>query len=217
MVSVPTLSSAEIKLDSEMDKVSHVIGNNIGNNIKSIDGLNLEVFIESLKAGRKGEGLQLEQAEVQKVMMAFQQKMQQKEQQASLKVGEENISKGKAYLAEYAKQEGVKGTGSGLLYKVIKPGTGAIPKSTDTISAHYHGTLIDGTTFDSSYDRGEPASFPVTGVIKGWVEALQLMNVGSTWELVIPSELAYGANPRPGGPIGPHAVLKFKIELISIN
>ncbi len=127
------------------------------------------------------------------------------------------LDKGKAYLAEYAKQEGVKGTGSGLLYKVIKPGTGAIPKSTDTISAHYHGTLIDGTTFDSSYDRGEPASFPVTGVIKGWVEALQLMNVGSTWELVIPSELAYGANPRPGGPIGPHAVLKFKIELISIN
>lgn len=209
--------SEGMKVETEMDKVSHIIGNNIGSNIKEIEGLNVEIFVQSLKDAREGKPLELPAEEVQKIMMAFQTKMQKKEMEKAAAAGAENIAKGKAYLAENAKKEGVKTTASGLQYKVVKAGTGAIPKSTDTITAHYHGTLTDGTTFDSSYDRGQPASFPVTGVIPGWVEALQLMNVGAIWELTIPSELAYGANPRPGGPIGPNAVLKFKIELLSIN
>jgi len=206
-----------MKLETEMDKVSHIIGNNIGNNLKEIDNLNVEVFIQSLKEGREGKDLLIPMDEVQTIMMAFQTKMQQKDMEKAALASEANIKKGQTYLAENAKLEGVKTTTSGLQYKIIKTGTGATPKSTDKITAHYHGTLIDGTTFDSSYDRGQPASFPVTGVIPGWVEALQLMPVGSIWELVIPSDLAYGANPRPGGPIGPNEVLKFKIELLSID
>jgi FKBP-type peptidyl-prolyl cis-trans isomerase len=217
LLSFPVLFSEEIKLETEMDKISHIIGHDIGSNLKRIDGLNIEVFLSSFKAAREGKELQISQEQVQSIMQAFQQKMQQEEMAKQAKAGEANIKKGQDYLAVNAKKEGVKTTKSGLQYKVIKTGAGAIPKSSDTISAHYHGTLINGTTFDSSYDRGQPATFPVTGVIPGWVEALQLMNVGSVWELTIPSELAYGANPRPGGPIGPNEVLIFKIELLSIQ
>lgn len=217
MLSFPVLFSEEMKLETEMDKISHIIGHDIGSNLKRIEGLNIDVFLESFKAAREGKELQISQEQVQTIMMAFQQKMQQEEMAKQAKVGEENLKKGQAYLAANNKKDGVKTTDSGLQYKVIKTGTGAVPKSSDTISAHYHGTLIDGTTFDSSYDRGQPATFPVTGVIPGWVEALQMMNVGSVWELTIPAELAYGANPRPGGPIGPNEVLIFKIELLSIQ
>jgi len=144
-------------------------------------------------------------------------KMQEKMQAEKGKLGAENIVKGKAFLEANSKKEGVKVTESGLQYRVLKEGDGAMPKNSDTIEAHYHGTLIDGTVFDSSYDRGTPASFPVNGVIKGWTEALQMMKTGSIWELVIPSELAYGANPRPGGKIGPNEVLVFKVELLAIK
>ena len=213
-----TVSYAEgIKLNTEMDKVSHIIGNNIGTNLNEIEDLNVDVLLESIKQAREGKKLQLPEDEVSKIMMAFQQKMQAKQMEMAKKQADENLKVGQEYLAANAKKEGVKTTASGLQYKVIKAGTGATPKATDTISAHYHGTLIDGTIFDSSYDRGQPASFPVNGVIKGWVEALQLMKVGGIWELTIPAELAYGANPRPGGPIGPNAVLNFKIELLSIQ
>jgi len=204
-------------LKTEMDKVSHIIGHNIGTSLQDIDGLNMEVFIQGLKDAKAGKEPQIGPQEGQMVMAMFQQKMQEKMQTKAAAAGQKNIEEGKAYLAANAKKEGVKVTESGLQYKVIKSGTGEKPKSTDTVEAHYHGTLIDGTTFDSSYDRGSPASFAVTGVIKGWVEALQMMKVGDIWELTIPSELAYGANPRPGGPIGPNAVLNFKVELISIK
>lgn len=123
---------------------------------------------------------------------------------------------GEIFLAENAKKEGVKMTASGLQYKVIKSGTGESPKPTDTVKVHYHGTLIDGTVFDSSVQRGEPISFPVTGVIPGWVEALQLMKVGDKWQLFIPARLAYGEQ-SPSPKIGPNSTLIFEVELLGIE
>jgi FKBP-type peptidyl-prolyl cis-trans isomerase FklB len=123
---------------------------------------------------------------------------------------------GETFLAENAKKEGVKTTASGLQYKVIKSGTGESPKLTDTVKVHYHGTLINGTVFDSSVQRGQPISFPVGGVIQGWVEALQLMKVGDKWQLFIPARLAYG-NQSPGAGIPPNSVLIFEVELLGIE
>jgi FKBP-type peptidyl-prolyl cis-trans isomerase FklB len=131
-------------------------------------------------------------------------------------LADKNQKEGEVFLAENKKKKGVVTLPSGLQYHVITAGTGKIPKATDTVTTHYRGTLIDGTEFDSSYKRGEPASFPVNGVIKGWTEALQLMKVGSKWQLFIPSNLAYG--PQGAGQvIGPSATLIFEIELLSIK
>jgi FKBP-type peptidyl-prolyl cis-trans isomerase len=131
-------------------------------------------------------------------------------------VGEKNKKEGEAFLTENKKKEGVKTLASGLQYKVLKEGSGKMPKATDKVTTHYQGTLIDGTEFDSSYKRGEPASFLVNGVIPAWTEALQLMKVGSKWQLFVPSKLGYGE--RGMGPkIGPNAVLVFTVELLSIN
>ncbi len=125
--------------------------------------------------------------------------------------------KGQEFLKENAKKEGVKTLPDGLQYKVIKEGEGKSPKATDTVSVHYRGTLIDGTEFDSSYKRNEPAEFPVNAVIKGWTEALQLMKEGAKWTLYIPSNLAYGERGFPGSPIGPNATLIFEIELLKVK
>jgi len=130
-------------------------------------------------------------------------------------VAGKNKKEGETFLAENMKKEGVKTLASGLQYKVITEGTGKMPKATDTVTTNYRGTLVDGTEFDSSYKRGEPATFPVNGVIAGWTEALQLMKTGAKWQLFVPSNLAYGE--RGTGPIGPNAVLLFEVELISIK
>jgi FKBP-type peptidyl-prolyl cis-trans isomerase FklB len=134
----------------------------------------------------------------------------------SEKKSQEATAEGSSFLVENAKKEGVITTSSGLQYEIITNGTGATPNETDQVTVHYHGTLIDGTVFDSSVDRGQPATFPVNGVIPGWVEALQLMNVGSKYKLYIPSDLAYGERGA-GGSIGPNATLIFEVELLSIN
>jgi FKBP-type peptidyl-prolyl cis-trans isomerase FklB len=129
--------------------------------------------------------------------------------------GEKNKKEGEAFLAENKKKDGVKTLPSGLQYKVLAEGKGKTPKATDTVTVHYRGTLTDGTEFDSSYKRNQPASFPVNGVIKGWTEALQLMKEGSKWQLFIPASLAYGEPGRPGIP--PNSVLIFDVELISVK
>ena len=149
--------------------------------------------------------------------MKFQEEMQAKMAATAEAEGGDNLKAGQDFLAANGKKEGIVTTPSGLQYEVVTMGDGVKPTTEDKITAHYHGTLIDGTIFDSSVDRGQPASFPVSGVIKGWTEALQLMPVGSKFKLYIPSELAYGANPRPGGPIGPNAALIFDVELLSID
>ncbi len=130
---------------------------------------------------------------------------------------EKNKAEGEAFLAENKTKEGVLETDSGLQYKVIEEGTGVSPTAENTVEVHYEGTLIDGTKFDSSYDRGQTIEFPLNGVIRGWTEGLQLMKEGATYMFYIPSDLAYGENPRPGGPIKPNSTLIFKVELVSVK
>ena len=203
-------------LKDEKDKISYGYGMEIGKNLKrqGIE-INPDLLAQGLKATLSGDKTLLSDDEVRQTMMAFQQKMQASRMEKSKKEGDENKTKGDAFLAENKKKEGVQTTGSGLQYKIITKGTGPMPKSDDTVKTHYRGTLIDGTEFDSSYKRGEPATFGVTQVIKGWTEALLMMPVGSKWQLFIPGELAYGPGGRPGIP--PNATLLFDIELISIE
>ncbi|MBU2636230.1 MAG: FKBP-type peptidyl-prolyl cis-trans isomerase, partial [Bacteroidetes bacterium] len=152
----------------------------------------------------------------QAVMMELQKQLMARHEEKINAEKDKNKIEGEAFLAENKKDKDVITLPSGLQYKIITAGTGPKPKSTETVAVHYSGTLIDGTEFDSSFKRGEPATFPVTGVIKGWVEALQLMPVGSKWKLFIPTDLAYGERGA-GGVIGPNATLIFEIELLSIN
>ena len=158
----------------------------------------------------------LDPSEVQSTLMKFQQEMMSK-QQAKMQVeGEKNLKDGDAFLAANAKKDGIKTTASGLQYKVVKSGTGASPTAADTVKVNYEGTLIDGTVFDSSIKRGEPASFPVNRVIPGWTEALQLMKVGDKWKVFIPAKLAYGER-SPSPTIPPNSTLIFDVELLSIE
>ena len=204
-------------LKTDKDKVSYSIGLDIGANFKrqSVD-LDQKALAAGIADGLSGGKPLLTEDEVRKVLAQFQQQMAAKAQQVAQQFAEKNQKEGEVFLAENKKKKGVITLPSGLQYQVITAGTGKIPKATDTVTTHYRGTLIDGTEFDSSYKRGEPASFPVNGVVKGWTEALQLMKVGSKWQLFIPANLAYG--PQGAGQvIGPNATLIFEIELLSIK
>ena len=182
-----------MEFKSEKDKVSYSIGLDIGNNFKrqAID-IDAEALAAGIKDAISASKPLLTENEVKEVMTAFQKGLAAKQAEKMKVIGEKNSKEGETFLAENKKKEGVKTTASGLQYKVITPGKGPMPKDTDTVSVNYRGTLIDGTEFDSSYKRGEAVSFPVNGVIKGWTEALQMMKVGSKWQLFIPSNLAYG-------------------------
>ncbi|MEK9618601.1 MAG: FKBP-type peptidyl-prolyl cis-trans isomerase [Flavobacteriales bacterium] len=199
------------KLNNEIDSVSYSLGVNIGENIKTqfpdIDLKNFEAAIKDVLDDNKKPSIS--GADAQKTIQEYFTKQQ-------AKASESVVEEGRKFLAENSKKENVVTLESGLQYEVIKNGEGAKPTLNDQVTTHYHGTLIDGTVFDSSVERGEPASFPVSGVIKGWTEALQLMNVGSKWRLFVPYDLAYGE--RGAGPkIGPFTTLIFEVELISIN
>ena len=199
------------KLNNEIDSVSYSLGVNIGENIKKqfpdIDLKNFEAAIKDVLDDNKKPSIS--GADAQKTIQEYFTKQQ-------AKASESVVEEGRKFLAENSKKENVITLESGLQYEVIKNGEGAKPTLNDQVTTHYHGTLIDGTVFDSSVERGEPASFPVSGVIKGWTEALQLMNVGSKWRLFVPYDLAYGE--RGAGPkIGPFTTLIFEVELISIN
>ncbi|MBJ6118010.1 FKBP-type peptidyl-prolyl cis-trans isomerase [Pontibacter sp. BT310] len=195
------------------EKISYIIGRDMAGNLKKqgID-VNPDAFIKGMKEAIEGKPSALSQAEVQEAMMQLQQEMGAKQGAA----GEENQKAGEAFLAENKNKEGVKTLPSGLQYEVLNEGTGKSPSASDKVTTHYHGTLIDGTVFDSSYERGQPATFPVNGVIAGWTEALQLMKEGAKWRLYIPSALAYGSQGA-GDVIGPNAALIFDVELISVN
>ena len=211
--------SAEEKpvLKDQKDKVSYSIGMNIGNNLKkqAID-VNPDALVYGIKDALSGGKALITEQEVNDTLMAFQKEMASKQSERLKELGEKNKKEGEAFLAENKKKEGVITLPSGLQYKVIKEGTGETPKLTDTVTTNYRGTLIDGTEFDSSYRREQPATFPVKGVIPGWTEALQLMKVGSKWQLFTPSNLAYGERGA-GRDIGPNAVLIFDVELLSIK
>lgn len=194
------------------DKASYSLGLNFGFNFKrqNID-LNTDAFTAGFKDALSGRKPLMTEEEVKETMMAFEKDMEQK--QAAL--AQKNAGEGDKFLADNKTKEGVKTTVSGLQYKVLKEGTSAQPKSSDTVTVNYRGTLIDGTEFDSSYKRGQPATFPVGGVIKGWTEALQLMKGGSKYQLFIPANLAYGEQGRPGIP--PNATLIFEVELMDVK
>jgi FKBP-type peptidyl-prolyl cis-trans isomerase len=204
-------------LDNQKKKVSYAIGLDIGKNFKmrSMD-IDLDVLFQGMQDAQKTEKPLLTTEEIQKVMTQFQQEMMKVDQEKRSQQGEGNKAKEEAFLKENAQKPGVKVTASGLQYKVISEGAGPKPKESDTVKVHYRGTLLDGTEFDSSYKRNEPAVFPLKGVIKGWTEALQLMNVGSKYQIVLPSSLAYGENGA-GQVIGPNATLIFEVELLAIE
>jgi FKBP-type peptidyl-prolyl cis-trans isomerase FklB len=210
-----TQAQTGVQLKSRQDSISYGIGMNLGQNFKQ---QSLDINTDMLAAGLKDllqDKAVMTQEQAMAVLNSFQQEMMAKVQAERAEAGAKNKEEGKKFLEENAKKEGVKVTASGLQYKVIKEGAGEMPKATDKVKTHYTGTLIGGKKFDSSVDRGEPAEFPVNGVIKGWTEALQLMKVGSKWTLYIPSELAYGEQGA-GPDIGPGAVLIFDIELLEI-
>lgn len=209
-------ADADIKeLATEQDKISYALGLNIGNKIQADYPLNLEAFFKGVKDSR-GDSKMLTDEEIQKTLMVFQQKMQQKQREAAQLKAEHNKAVGKSFLKANKRMEGVVTLPSGLQYKVVEKGNGDSPKASDKVSCHYRGTTIDGKEFDSSYKRGKPASFSVGGVIKGWTEALQLMKTGSKWMLYIPSNLAYG-DKGAGQVIGPGSTLIFEVELLNIE
>ena len=194
-----------------MDKVSYALGMSIANNIMAsgVNGLNVEEFVKAITTYMAGEEPAMTPAEAQQVLNDYFTKLQE-EQTAALK------AEGEAFLAQNAKNEGVVTLPSGLQYKVLKSGNGATPKASDSVECHYEGRLISGTVFDSSYQRGETATFGVTQVIAGWVEALQLMKEGDKWQLFIPYNLAYGERGA-GAQIPPFATLIFDVELIKVK
>jgi FKBP-type peptidyl-prolyl cis-trans isomerase FklB len=197
------------QLKDQKEKVSYSVGLQIGFNLsrQKID-INPEILAAGIKDALAGKP-QLNPDQIKEVMTAFEKDMEQKQKEA----GEKNKTEGAKFLEENKKKEGVKTTASGLQYKVLKEGSGAQPKATDTVTVNYRGTLINGTEFDSSYKRGQPATFPVNGVIKGWTEALQLMKVGSKYQLFIPSNLAYGE--RAVSPdLSANSTLIFEVELL---
>ena len=205
----------ELKTDKE--KLSYSIGMDIGGNLKrqSVE-VDPDLLAKGLKDSYGGGKTVLTEDEARKAITDFQKTMTAKQAETMKKLSEKNKADGEKFLAENAKKEGVKTLPSGLQYKEIAPGTGKSPKATDTVTTHYKGTLIDGTEFDSSHKRGQPATFQVSGVIPGWTEALQSMKEGAKWQLFVPSNLAYGERGA-GREIGPNAALIFEVELISVK
>ncbi|MGA9119475.1 MAG: FKBP-type peptidyl-prolyl cis-trans isomerase [Bacteroidota bacterium] len=213
-----TNGGGKTSLTSKKDSVSYGIGFNIGRNLHKDS---IEVEYDALVAGMRdaladsGKRI-LSQGAVDSTMMAFQNEMKEKQMNSMQAEAAKNQAEGEAFLAANKTKEGVVTLPDGLQYKVIKDGTGPKPKANQTVSVHYRGMLLNGQEFDSSYKRGEPATFPVGGLIKGWTEALQMMKVGSKWTIWIPSDLAYGERGA-GGVIPPNATLVFEMELLAVK
>jgi FKBP-type peptidyl-prolyl cis-trans isomerase FklB len=211
-------TQAPFTLKTQKEKASYAIGMNIGKNLKR-DSVEIDpaVLSRGLRDALAGNKLLLTDDEAKAALTALQAEVRATEEAKLKAVALENKRAGDAFLAANKTKEGVVTLPSGLEYKIIKAGTGPKPTADDTVLCHYRGTLVDNTEFDSSYKRNEPLKIPVGGVIKGWTEAIQLMPVGSKWQLFIPSDLAYGERGAPGSPIGPNSTLIFEVELISIE
>ncbi|WP_167605239.1 FKBP-type peptidyl-prolyl cis-trans isomerase [Maribellus sediminis] len=201
---------AQINLNNELEKFSYALGLSISANLiqSGVKQVHPEAFISALRDVFAGEQPQIAPEDANQILESFMAKSQEGD-------AAKNLEEGLAFLTENAKKSEVIELPSGLQYEVLKEGDGDIPTANNQVKCHYHGTLIDGTVFDSSVQRGEPAVFPVNGVIQGWVEALQLMSEGSKWRLYIPSDLAYGSRGA-GGAIGPNTTLIFDVELLEI-
>lgn len=208
---VQNKKNENIKMSSTIDSVSYGLGVAIGNDLKNrgFDSVKIEIMAQALKEVFEGKAT-MKQEDAGRIIQGYMSEMEKAK-------GADNLKKGQDFLEANKSKEGVKTTSSGMQYIVLKEGNGEKPSLDDKVTTHYHGTLIDGTVFDSSVDRGQPASFPVSGVIPGWTEALQMMGVGSKWKLFLPSNLAYGERGAAGGKIGPNTVLVFEVELLSID
>ncbi|MBD5254890.1 MAG: FKBP-type peptidyl-prolyl cis-trans isomerase [Barnesiella sp.] len=204
--------------NKELDRISYALGLSMGNNFKSsgIEKIDVKDFADGVAAVFSGEAPKMTYDEAKAEIQKFFTEMEERQRAQAAAAGKVNQEAGEAFLKENGAREGVKTTASGLQYEVIEEGTGAMPKASDDVTVHYTGKLIDGTVFDSSVERGAPATFGVTQVIPGWVEALQMMKEGAKWRLFIPSQLAYGPNGA-GGVIGPNSTLIFDVELIKVN
>ena len=217
LVFAPITAIAAQGLETLEQKASYSFGVDFA---KRLEQQGIDLDINALNRGIKdqasGNKLAFEEGEMNQFKTEYSQQLRAELQKQQAELAAKNLEAGKKFLAENAKKDGVVTTKSGLQYKVIKSGDGPSPKADDTVTTHYRGTLIDGREFDSSYSRGQPASFPVNGVIKGWTEALQLMKVGDKWQLYIPSELAYGSSQR-SELIQPNSTLVFEIELLEIK
>jgi FKBP-type peptidyl-prolyl cis-trans isomerase len=212
-----TTPAANSALKDEKDKVSYALGMNLGSHLRADDiAVDTNLILQGLKDTLAGSKTLMTEDEAGSSLRALQSELMAKQQARKAKEGDSNKSDGEAFLAANKTKPGVVTLPSGLQYKILTTGTGPKPSASDSVVCNYRGTLINGKEFDSSYKRGEPATFPVGGVIKGWTEALQLMPVGSKWQLFVPSDLAYGAQGA-GGDIGPNATLIFEVELISIK
>jgi FKBP-type peptidyl-prolyl cis-trans isomerase FklB len=195
-----------LKLETDQQRASYALGMNIANDLKR-KGLQLDA--KALAQGLLDAAMG--------ALNALQERMMKEDAEKSRTIAEKNKKEGEEFLAQNKGKEGVVTLPSGLQYKILKEGTGKTPEATSTVVTNYRGTLIDGTEFDSSYSRGQPATFAVNAVIRGWTEALLMMKEGSKWQLFVPAELGYGEHPRPGGKIGPDAVLIFEVELLEVK
>lgn len=203
-------------LKTELDSVSYAVGLNMANQLKNgFEEVNEQVLNQAIKNGLDSTNLLLQTKDIQNILRTYFQKKQEEKKKEELAKAEVYKTEGAAFLEANKTKEGIKTTDSGLQYLVINEGKGEKPTADSKVKVHYHGTLIDGTVFDSSVDRGQPAEFGVSQVIKGWTEGLQLMQVGAKYKFFIPQELAYGANPRPGV-IKPFMALVFEVELLEI-
>jgi len=206
---------AALKTDEQ--KVAWIIGSQIGGQLTQIkDEIDFQTLMRAAREHMEGKGEALNQEEVMTIMQAFDQRMQARMQAEHQAKAEKNEAEGQAFLAENGQKPGVTTTATGLQYEVLSEGTGPKPGPLSTVRVHYEGTLLDGTVFDSSIQRGEPAQFSLDGVIPGWREGLLLMPVGSKYRLWMPGILGYGQSGTPGGPIGPNATLAFEVELLEI-
>ncbi|HEY3699077.1 MAG TPA: FKBP-type peptidyl-prolyl cis-trans isomerase [Spongiibacteraceae bacterium] len=212
----PKVEKKELKLQTDEQKVSYGIGLMEGKRFKQDFNVDIDAFTAGLKASISGDKALMTEDEIKTTIQTFGQKLMAKREEEQKAQGEKNKTASAAFMTENGKKEGIKTAASGLQYKIVTEGKGAKPKADDTVEVNYKGTLIDGTEFDSSYKRGQPVTFPVNGVIPGWTEALQLMPVGSKFELFIPSDLAYGPGGT-GGVIGPNQALIFEVELLDIK
>ncbi len=216
LAAAPVSAAEDSTFKSDQEKNSYALGQQLGKDLKkggvTIDSAMVAAGIKDALAGTS----RMDEAEIAAAMEGLQKEMMQAQMAAREEMAAENTKKGKEFLEANAKKKGVTTTKSGLQYEVIEKGKGKTPGANDKVTVHYRGTLIDGTEFDSSYQRGNPATFPVSGVIPGWTEALQLMKEGAKYKLVIPSELAYGERGA-GQVIGPNAPLVFDVELIKVE
>lgn len=210
-------NTTTLAMPTVMDKLSYTLGAELGQNLKKQGvNLNTSLFYAGLKDALAGSKLQLTEEQMRQTVAVFQKQLIQQRTTQFTQAAQKNEQAGITFLANNAKQPNVHVLPSGLQYKVLEPGTGAVPTDNDTVTVNYVGTLLDGTVFDSSYQRGQPATFPVSEVIPGWQQALKMMQPGATWQLFIPAKLAYGAQGM-GDVIGPNETLIFKVQLLAIK